>query len=862
MQSLRSRSSQAPSRKNTTGTKLARPDAGPTPRPRDARKSRVDDKIKKRMSMRYADISGPTDLAVIPPMPSMPGLPSGGKLGGMDGRMLRDQDEVVRNRTTEAQEAERVASDDKRTLDKEDFDPDAFLKLKLANSTEAEIRSLQSSLRTAKDDTASELQHNVFKNYAEFVLISKEISTLENEMLELKDCLSEYKSVPSLLHVPDPTSTSSATLSTYKRSSVADLRIMYFNQMQELHADIEGSAKFVPAVPGRHIVGEVDNVLALNAATYKVMGRVKFVVLDDSVLVARRRRRVAAGEGKSGKGNANEGKLVAERCWSLNEMLVLDTKDSPNMTNVFKIRHGKETHVYRTETPAEKRGLLAQFRQVADELSAKRRKEREGEHERRKSMWQGGGDRSTYFMSSDRMPQVPEWMADLTSKAGEVGDDAKEKIERDSRWTNDWADDLTVAIALREWDKAVVLVEQGNAKLSTTPPLAAKLTPLMNQLTSSLLSSLSQPTNRKSTVIQLISLLQRLKAGAAARSVFLNMRTEVLRSHVRKIRFDGHIGSYVGDLATVYFTSIKHTADWFLASFKENEVASAFIDWAKHRIEEYAESFRRQVYVSDVEPQVIEEAIKLTHSQSRKLLQEYGIDFRFLFDEVLAEKPKVNVSDQPSFSFHAHRVSKPPDTPRRKSPAPRLGTLQPPTPSPSLPLPPSPVKSPLASPGFSSSSYQSATPRMPRSRTPVLSTASTSTTSSTSTSTTNTSSIVSLSASANASSVTLNLDSFSSNSASSSKMSTPPQSTMPLPSPSLNTPLRNTRTPPPPSPLVPLTPSSNLRDRPPRAMRGIGSPAAPPPPRSAQRPTNSVGQGGSAYGRAPPVAVPQREGMF
>ena len=59
------------------------------------------------------------------------------------------------------------------------------------------------------------------------------------------------------------------------------------------------------------------------------------------------------------------------------------------MTNVFKIRNGKETHVYRTETPNEKKSLLSQFRQVAEELSQKRRREREGEHERRKSMWQG-----------------------------------------------------------------------------------------------------------------------------------------------------------------------------------------------------------------------------------------------------------------------------------------------------------------------------------------------------------------------------------------------------------------------------------------------------------------------------------------
>lgn len=164
-------------------------------------------------------------------------------------------------------------------------------------------------------------------------MISKEISTLENEMLELKESLSEYKSMPSLLHIPDPSSASSSSLSSYRRSSVADLRIMYFNQMQTLHAQIEGSAKFAPTTPGRHVVGEVDGVLALNSATYKVMGKVKFVVLDDAVLVARRRRRATGGggEGRRGGESIGEGKLVAERCWPLNEMLVLDTKDSPSM---------------------------------------------------------------------------------------------------------------------------------------------------------------------------------------------------------------------------------------------------------------------------------------------------------------------------------------------------------------------------------------------------------------------------------------------------------------------------------------------------------------------------------------------------
>ncbi|KAF9532123.1 hypothetical protein CPB83DRAFT_58809 [Crepidotus variabilis] len=671
--SLRSRPSQAPRKAQRTPTKLAKPSAGPTPR--DRGKNRIDDKIKKRMSTRYADISSPTELTGIPAMPTMMGLIP---IGGSGGPTPREGDEDLRDRTDTREEA-RAAVDDKKLLSAEDFDPAAFLKVKLASSTEAELKTLESSLRGAAQDTSSELQRSVFKNYAEFVLISKEISVLENEMLELKELLSDYKSMPSTLHIPDPTSTSSSTLSTYKRSSIADLRVLYFNQMQNLHSSIEGASKFVPTTPGRHVVSEMENVSSLNAATYKVTGRVKFAILDDAVLVAKRRRRNAGPATVDGSGSTvNEGKLVAERCWPLSEMLVLDTKDSPSITNVFKIRHGKETHVYRTEAPGDKKALLTQFRQVAEELSQKRRKEREGEHERRKSMWQGGiGGRVP------DVPPVPEWMADLARRGGEIpgmGTDAKEKGERDARWVGEWSDDLTIAIALKEWSKAVDLVEQGQAKASVTPVLALKLPQLTSQLISSLLDTLSFPSNRKTTVVTLISLLNRLKAGAAARNTFLEMRTRVISGLTRKIRFDGHIGTYIGELAVVYFTGIKHTADWYLASFKENEVASAFITWTKGQLEEYAAIFRKQVYSKDVDQKVVDDAVHITLTQSRKLLQEYGLDFRYLLDEILLEHPKKLLEPTPALSLNEHRVSradvpvpalsiKKPERPPRQSPA-------------------------------------------------------------------------------------------------------------------------------------------------------------------------------------------------
>jgi len=173
--SLRSRPAKAPPRKATrTTTKLAKPGA---PATRERSKNRIDDKIKKRMSTRYAEISSPTQLTVIPGIPSMMGLIPAGE-GAVS---PRDPDEDVRHGADSREEA-KAALDDKKLLSAEDFDPAAckslhgdkrmycyclflVLKLKLANSTEAELRFLESSLRGVAKDTSSDLQQSVFKKY-------------------------------------------------------------------------------------------------------------------------------------------------------------------------------------------------------------------------------------------------------------------------------------------------------------------------------------------------------------------------------------------------------------------------------------------------------------------------------------------------------------------------------------------------------------------------------------------------------------------------------------------------------------------------------------------------------------------------
>lgn len=113
MESLRSRPAKAPPRKaQRTPTKLAKP--GPT---RERSRNRIDDKIKKRMSMRYAEISSPTELTGMPAI--MGSIPS-----SQDPDIPLDGDEdAVRDRSGTKEEA-KAAMDDKRLLNAEDFDAD------------------------------------------------------------------------------------------------------------------------------------------------------------------------------------------------------------------------------------------------------------------------------------------------------------------------------------------------------------------------------------------------------------------------------------------------------------------------------------------------------------------------------------------------------------------------------------------------------------------------------------------------------------------------------------------------------------------------------------------------------------------
>ena len=70
-----------------------------------------------------------------------------------------------------------------------------------------------------------------------------------------------------------------------------DLEQIYKAQLTSLWENIEGSQKFVPLVPGRHLVAETSQFVEINAATYKPKQAVALFLLDDLLLIAVQRKR-------------------------------------------------------------------------------------------------------------------------------------------------------------------------------------------------------------------------------------------------------------------------------------------------------------------------------------------------------------------------------------------------------------------------------------------------------------------------------------------------------------------------------------------------------------------------------------------
>ncbi|KAL8686962.1 MAG: hypothetical protein Q9224_005288, partial [Gallowayella concinna] len=171
-------------------------------------------------------------------------------------------------------------------------------------------------------------------------------------MSELNTSVSNFSSTTAVPEArPSVENDATRTRKQANRSSVANLEQIYNNQLQTLWKEVEGSQKYLPAIPGRHVLLEQRRWVELDAATWKPKKKVSLVLLNDHLMVAvekpKRTQPNSAGHGDTRPKDST--KLVAEKCWPLQDIDMLDlssigsARDKHGMQHAISVRCGQES---------------------------------------------------------------------------------------------------------------------------------------------------------------------------------------------------------------------------------------------------------------------------------------------------------------------------------------------------------------------------------------------------------------------------------------------------------------------------------------------------------------------------------------
>ncbi|KAJ3218340.1 exocyst complex component exo84 [Dinochytrium kinnereticum] len=501
-----------------------------------------------------------------------------------------------------------------------------------------DVRTFHQSLEEAKMAAASDLQKNVFKNYVEFVNISKEISALEGDILSLRSLLKDLTVVntdftehEAILDDVEATGASGSAASSNSHLDSKPELISHGMSAEDdsagkkgigaLYEYIEGLQKVLPPSNARYIVKDGFNTRfwEVNPTTFRQKQPVQIFLLNDTVLVTSKKKNMMSGKAK----------MVVEKCLRFSDCAVIDIKDSPvnssDTSNAFKVMCHPDVFLYRSEEAEDKRQLLLGVRQINDNSAVKRKREKEAQ-------------KDIAFIQSETIQETSE-----TSQRAQLNEPHTQSVKTlssaDLVWIKELPHELDVSIANRDFNVAVNLIEKARSLLYgsySQSILQACIQPLyerISRLASLISNDLANPVCTKTQARTNIELLQRLGLEDQARDVFLYSRSQALHSQIRLIKLNGEVSVYVDSMANTVFSFIRHTCDWYNLAFQNTEVASGFLKWVRQEVERFGSTVRRQVFEANQPFDTI--AFCLEHITLHcKQLKDVGLDLHFVLDHL------------------------------------------------------------------------------------------------------------------------------------------------------------------------------------------------------------------------------------
>lgn len=625
------------------------------PTPRERRPGLADgtsDLVKRRYSTRYNQLPqfGNDD---IPDMPALPG--AGLKRRSQGGSPARP---------SSAHSSHPLRIDQQALLDPS-LSHEKYVTDLLSNASEKDIQEYQQNLERIKNRNNMDLQQTLYQNRTQFIRISKEAEKLKDEMSILRGLMSDLTSTleQSSLNTEIDNAENVAEDIPLKRrntnrSSVANLEAMWNTQLQQLWKSVEKSQKFLPAVPGRHVILENGAWIELDSATWKPKRPIHLVLLNDHLLIAsKKRKKIDPSMPQTGPAPT---KNVAEECWPLGEIEVIDMASSMQngavkhveekiIASAFSVRCGGKTWTYRHDRRdmTVKNDIVTSIRKAQEDL----RKANLPKAEKRMSR----PELSNMLTREDNTAQAGDLtngLNDARTKPDVVVVEVDGK-QHNLRWLESQIDELDIDIALQRLDVAVAKLEKLQTISRTIQNNAAvqrlvdkKIAERASNLANTLCRELADTTSYTEVTRRITSHLIRLGFEDRARQVFLSTRSEALIQRQRQCIFDGDLHKYVFSISYVYFAIIKNTIVTYQTSFPAPTI-SACVTWANDHLEIFNQILLRQLSAVDHGGRAWTECVDVVWKHERAMLGEVGLDFREVIGRGLQdwrEKDRNNAS--------------------------------------------------------------------------------------------------------------------------------------------------------------------------------------------------------------------------
>ncbi|KAL4928654.1 exocyst subunit EXO84 [Aspergillus undulatus] len=617
------------------------------------------DLVKRRYSTRFNQVP---DLDGAPPVPSVPQVPSA--YAGLG------PPQASRKPPTEPSGPPEV---DLTVLRDPSLPVDRYVTNLLANASEDDIRQYQQDLKRLKNRTSTDLQQNVYQNRTQFIRISQEADKLKGEMKTLRSLMSELTTAlgqTAIGDAPNPMSTAADERMAKRsnRSSVANLESMWNVQLQTLWKTVEGSQKFLPMVPGRHIVLETGNWAELDSATWKPRRPVHIVLLNDHLLVAAKKRKRVDQSNPNHRGPVPT-KLIAEECWPLQDVDMIDLganvgtgaareeAEDRGITNAINVRVGSKPYTYRHDkrNSSAKSELLATFRKTVEDLRRTLRSETETAGKNGESLGYMNAMNNRNSLLYSPKPDLQE-NTESSRDRPEIRIDVDGK-QQNLRWVDNQVDELDIDIALQRFEEAVSNIDRlrklarglkGNAVAQDVINVKVdeRAARLAGMLSRSLVDTHSFPVTTKTNV----TWLTRLGFEDQARESYLKARSDNISKRIRACIFEGDLPLYIFQISYVYFTLIKNTVSTYQQCFP-SVMTSACIKWAKHHLDGFNALLTRQLSSVQRGTIVWQKCIDIVHEQAG-ILNEVGVDFTDLVarglemsEEEKAARPEMTRSE-------------------------------------------------------------------------------------------------------------------------------------------------------------------------------------------------------------------------